>query len=97
MSETKLIQLFQIEGDGLEDEGLKHGDFLEIIEAVEPLEGKVVVAKYKTQGMIIVRRYHRAGKLIKFTPFRVKAPDFTLPEHEVTILGIVKSWTRRFE
>lgn len=90
------MKFLQIVGDRLA-EGFKHGDLLEVVKPVEPFEGKVVVARLDRERAITIRRYHKVGRMIEFTSFEGNAVPFKVPKDNVTILYVVKSWTRPFK
>jgi len=88
--------LLQIEGDELSEEGLRDGDLVLARPVDSSPENKIVIAIIPDKR-VLVRHYHKAGRLVHFSPLEGQIPTIRISETEVEIKWIVSSITRPFE
>lgn len=88
--------LLQIEGHDLESEGLRDGDLLIVQSANGDSDQKIVVAIVPGEK-VIIRHYHRTGRIAHFAPIEGNTPEIRFPARDVEIRYIVTSITRRLE
>lgn len=88
--------LLQIEGHDLASEGLHDGDLLIVHTANGDSDQKIVVAIVPGEK-VIIRHYHRTGRIAHFAPIEGDAPEIRFPARDVEIRYIVTSITRRLE
>lgn len=86
--------LLQIDGHDLKSEGLHDGDLLIVENANGDSDQKIVVAIVPGEK-VIIRHYHRTGRIAHFAPIEGSAPVIRFPARDVEIRYIVTSITRR--
>ena len=84
----------QVSGDSMIEAGILEGDYLVVDRALEPNNGKVVVAAL--DGELTVKRFYRVGDRLELRPDNQSYPPISISgDMNLQIWGVVTSVIRK--
>ena len=85
----------RVEGDSMEDEGIRHGDLLVVDRSLRPASGDVIIASLG--GDFTVKRYRRDKDGVRLEPANSRYPVIKLrPGQQLDYFGKVTACIHRF-